>query len=196
MMEIQSLFPTLVGITQANQATIDEIAQEVLMQKEALEAMLSRTWGDNVLTSFEKEKNLFVAVKLHALRSFVEKSIFEFVRTTRANANLVIDEAYTQSWVNVTRQFGFQERHNHERGSVGLPISGAYYFATNGQDGELAIFPTDMQAKFFGNYVIEPQVGKLVLFRSEVFHRVSPNLTQSDRISFSFNYTLTNATAT
>ena len=75
-------------------------------------------------------------------------------------------------------------------------LRNAYYFATNGQDGELAIFPTDMQAKFFGNYVIEPQVGKLVLFRSEVFHRVSPNLTESDRISFSFNYLLTNSPAT
>jgi len=157
--------------------------------------LLTRTWGDNVLTSFEKEKNLFVSARLDTLKVFVEKSILEFVKMTRSNPDLRIVDDYTQSWVNITRQFGFQERHNHERGAEGLPISGAYYFATNGQDGDLAIFPTDMQAKFFGNYVIEPRVGKLVLFRSEVFHRVSPNLTTSDRISFSFNYLLTQPVA-
>ena len=47
-----------------------------------------------------------------------------------------------------------------------------------------------MQYKLFGNQVIEPGGGKLVLFRSEVFHRVGVNLTDSDRVSFSFNYLL------
>lgn len=73
------------------------------------------------------------------------------------------------------------------------PISGAYYYSTNGEDGDLSIVPTDMQAKYFGNCVIKPQVGRSVLFRSEVFHRVSPNMTPSDRISFSFNYLLKKA---
>jgi Putative 2OG-Fe(II) oxygenase len=131
-----------------------------------------------------------VEAQLTTLKKFVEDNIFQFVKMTREDHDLKFDDAYTQSWVNLTKKFGFQERHNHERNAEGLPISGVYYFSTNKNDGDLAIFPNDMQYKLFGNHVIEPAIGKLVLFRSEVFHRVSANLTDSDRISFSFNYLL------
>ena len=192
-MNIQTLFPTLIGIDQADQETIEAIAREVLQQRARLEGLLAPTWGDNVLSSFEREKDLFTALGLPTLKSFVEGKILEFAQSTRVNKQLQIDDSYTQSWINITRRFGFQERHNHERGADGLPISGAYYYNTNGQDGDFSVVPTDMQAKHFGNYVIKPQVGRLVLFRSEVFHRVSANMTESDRISFSFNYLLKNA---
>jgi Rps23 Pro-64 3,4-dihydroxylase Tpa1-like proline 4-hydroxylase len=114
----------------------------------------------------------------------------QFVHMTRRDKDWKIDHQYTQSWINVTKKFGYQERHNHDRNVEGVPISGVYYFSTNQHDGELAIFPCDMQYKQFENYVIEPEVGKLVLFRSDVFHRVGPNLTDTDRVSFSFNYLL------
>lgn len=192
-MNIETLFPTLIGIELADQDTIAAIAREVLLQRPTLEGLLSQAWGDNVLSSFDSEKDVFTFAKLQALKEFVEKSILEFVHATRVDQKLQFDQSYTQSWINVTRQYGFQERHNHERGAQGLPISGAYYYSTNGEDGDLSIVPTDMQAKYFGNYVIKPQVGRLVLFRSEVFHRVSANMTPSDRISFSFNYLLKNA---
>ena len=192
-MNIQTLFPTLVGIDQADQETIEAIAREVLQQRSALESLLAPTWGDNVLSSFEKEKDLFTSAKLPTLKKFVEERILEFVQSTRVDKNLQFDHAYTQSWINITRPFGFQERHNHERGADGLPVSGAYYYNTTGDDGDFSVVPTDMQAKHFGNYVIKPQVGRLVLFRSEVFHRVSANMTNSDRISFSFNYLLKKA---
>ncbi len=189
-MDIAVLFPTLVGVTQADQKTIALINNEVLQKKDHLESLLSHSWGDNVQSSFNKEKNIFVEAKLDALKNFIESNILEFVNKTRENHGLKFDHEYTQSWVNITRKFGFQERHNHERNVEGLPISGAYYFNTNKHDGDLAIFPSDIQYKLFGNHVIEPEIGKLVLFRSEVFHRVSANLTDSDRISFSFNYLL------
>jgi len=192
-MDIQTLFPTLIGIDQADHETIEAISREVLQHRATLEGLLMPTWGDNVLSSFEKEKDLFTSANLKALKKFVEDSIFEFVRSTRVEKHLQFDHAYTQSWINITRKFGFQERHNHERGADGLPISGAYYYNTNGDDGDFSVVPTDMQAKHFGNYVIKPKVGRLVLFRSEVFHRVGANMTESDRISFSFNYMLKKA---
>lgn len=179
-MNIETLFPTLIGIEQADQETIEAIAGEVLLLRPTLEGLLSQTWGDNVLSSFDAEKNLFTFAGLQLLKYFVEKSILEFVQATRVKQTLQFDPSYTQSWINVTRQYGFQERHKHERGAEGLPISGANY-STNGDDGDLSIVPTDMQAKYFGNCVIKPQVGRLVLFRSEVFHRFSPNMTNSDR---------------
>lgn len=190
-MDIEVLFPTLVGISQADDATINAISAEVLQQRALMESLLSQSWGDNVLTSFNKEKNLFAHASLHTLRKFIEDNILEFVSKTRKDQAFQFDHTYTQSWINITKKFGFQERHNHERNVEGLPISGAYYFNTNQHDGDLAIFPTDMHYKLFGNYVIEPAIGKLVLFRSDVFHRVSANMTDSDRVSFSFNYLLT-----
>ena len=173
-MEIEVLFPTLIGLAQADQATIAAIDAEVLRQEATLKNLLSYSWGDNVLSSFGQHQDVFACAQLRALQRFVEENVMHFVGKTRQNHQLVIDPAATQSWLNVTRKFGFQERHNHERSVEGLPISGVYYFRTNEQDGDLAIFPSDIQYKLFGNHDIAPKVGKLVLFRSEVFHRVSP----------------------
>ncbi|MCH8619968.1 putative 2OG-Fe(II) oxygenase [Undibacterium sp. TS12] len=189
-MDIEVLFPTLVGISQADHETILRINEEVLQHKDVMNRLLSHAWGDNVLSSFDREKNIFAHAHLHALRKFVEDSILEFVHKTRRDKDWKIDHQYTQSWINVTKKFGYQERHNHERNVEGLPISGAYYFSTNQHDGDLAIFPVDMHYKQFENYIIQPEVGKLVLFRSDVFHRVGANLTDTDRVSFSFNYLL------
>jgi len=189
-MDIKALFPTLVGVVQAPPETVEAIQLEVMQQKALLESLLKHSWGDNVLSTFESEKNIFVAAKLDQLKTFVESSILQFIGMTRKDHTLELQHSYTQSWVNITKKFGFQERHNHDRGVEGVPISGVYYFNTNQNDGSLGLFPSDLQAKFFGNYDIDPEVGKLVLFRSEVFHRVSANLTDSDRISFSFNYLL------
>lgn len=189
-MNIAVLFPTLLGITQADPLTIAHINAEVAQREDLINSLLTPSWGDNVLTTFNLEKHLFAAARLDHLRRFIENGIMEFVRETRQVQDLRFDDDYTQSWMNITRKFGFQERHNHDMNGDGLPISGAYYFNTNGADGDLAIFPPDAQYKQFGNHVVEPAIGKLVLFRSEVFHRVAANLTDNDRISFSFNYLL------
>ncbi len=189
-MNIEVLFPTLVGISKGDDAIIYAINDEVLRRKEDLNRLLSHSWGDNVLSSFNNEKNIFALAGLQHLRKFIEDSVLQFVHMTRRDKDWKIDHQYTQSWINVTKKFGYQERHNHDRNVEGVSISGVYYFSTNQHDGELAIFPCDMQYKQFENYVIEPEVGKLVLFRSDVFHRVGPNLTDTDRVSFSFNYLL------
>jgi uncharacterized protein (TIGR02466 family) len=189
-MEIQALFPTLVGMKQADQETISAIDREIVAQKAQLESLLRYSWGDNVLTSFELEKDILAAAKLQELKRFVEASILEFVSTTRNINDLKFVDGYTQSWINVTKKFGYQERHNHERSVEGFPISGAYYVRTNGNDGAFSVCPGDAQSKFFGNYEIRPEIGKLVLFRSEVFHRVGVNMTDSDRVSIAFNYLL------
>ena len=189
-MNIEVLFPTLVGNTQADQETIARIREEVMLHKDLMNRLLSHAWGDNVLSSFEHEKNIFSHANLHALRKFVEDNILQFVHMSRHDKDWKIDHQYTQSWINITKKFGYQERHNHERNVEGLPISGVYYFNTNQHDGDLAIFPVDMHYKLFENHVIRPEIGKLVLFRSDVFHRVGPNLTDTERVSFSFNYLL------
>ena len=90
-MNIETLFPTLIGIEQADQETIAAIAREVLAQRPALEGLLSQTWGDNVLSSFDSEKDLFTFAGLQTLKDFVEKSILEFVQATRVDQKLQFD---------------------------------------------------------------------------------------------------------
>lgn len=196
-MHIQPLFPTLVGIHQASAEQKARIHAEILQQEGLIKSLLAPSWGDNVLSSFEAEKDLFQRAGLHALQAFMQDSVLDFVRGTRREAeHLALVPELTQSWVNVTRRFGFQERHNHERLLEGLPVSGVYHFRTNGQDGNLGLFPSDAQYRLFGNHEIAPAEGQIVLFRSEVFHRVSANLTDGDRISFAFNVVLRRSGAT
>ena len=95
-----------------------------------------------------------------------------------------------ESWVNVSQKYGYQERHNHvAKRTFRVGISGVYYIQTNGHDGNLEFFPPDLyEGHYPATYTVQPEVGKLVLFRSELYHRVRANLTENDRISVSFNY--------
>jgi hypothetical protein len=42
-MNIQNIFPTLIGIEQADQKTVDAIIREVLAQRETMEGLLAPT---------------------------------------------------------------------------------------------------------------------------------------------------------
>ena len=63
-MDIEVLFPTLIGTHQADPDTVRAIEQEVLNQEAFLKEKLSFSWGDNVLTSFERVPHIFEAAHL------------------------------------------------------------------------------------------------------------------------------------
>ena len=97
------------------------------------------------------------------------------------------------SWLTLTRKGEYAHMHTHGF----FDISGAYYYKTNGDDGELFFDqPQDLirNSIFIKNIpdrmVFKPEVGKMLLFPSWFRHGVKPNPTDNERISLSFNIEL------
>ncbi len=99
------------------------------------------------------------------------------------------DISIESSWLTNTQKGEHTTVHNHG----GFDISGVYYFQTNGKDGSLYLMNpiTSLVSSHYFKpdecLYYHPEVGKLVLFPSWLYHGVRPNDTDDTRISLSFN---------
>jgi uncharacterized protein (TIGR02466 family) len=119
------------------------------------------------------------------------KTIDENVKNYCKELNYPYRKYKLQSWFTLNLNGDYSQKHHHGN----QDISGCYYYQTNGEDGEiLFINPVeelslnDLYRNYtnFSWYHI-PQVGKLMLFPSFMEHCVNRNVTDSHRISMSFN---------
>jgi uncharacterized protein (TIGR02466 family) len=96
------------------------------------------------------------------------------------------------SWFNWYGKGDFMFEHIHPE----RRISGCYYYASTGSDGELKfknpnplmqnqLWPADQLRD--QDFRVQPQVGRLVLFPSWLTHRVGINTSTETRISIAFN---------
>ena len=115
----------------------------------------------------------------------------------RLLAAMSVDTRYqpkiTASWLTLTKPG--QYAHCHDHGSN--DISGAYWFKTNGQDGDIFFMNGNKALKCsrLTNTIAQeahfsPDQGRLVLFPSWLDHGVRENKTDEDRISLSINISL------
>ena len=84
------------------------------------------------------------------------------------------------SWFTLMKEHCYIHTHNHGRSD----ISGVYYYKTYGIDSKL-FFQSPHQ--WSDRFIIEPKVGKLILFPSWLQHGVMTHNTNEKRISLSFN---------
>mgnify|MGYP003111647232 FL=1 len=107
------------------------------------------------------------------------------------------NEVYIQSlWYNINPRGAYNDVHDHVRSHM----SGVFYcHVPEGDAGNIVLLhPNQYQ---WSNYLlgatddkerslyheIQPVEGRFILFPSSVFHRVMPNNTDDDRISFACN---------
>ena len=102
-------------------------------------------------------------------------------------------------WFNINRYKDFNLEHDHP-GSI---LSGVYYVKTPKNSGDL-IFKNNNNRHFYlpdeclieyntlnnSSYFLPPQENCLHIFPSWLMHYVEPNLSNEERISFSFNTTI------
>ena len=100
-----------------------------------------------------------------------------------------------ESWLTKSTKGNYGHIHTH--GS--FDISGVYYFKTNENDGNIFFEnPVDVSiaSKIGRNNILRqsfsytPQIGKFILFPSWLRHGVDTNTTDNERISVSFNLSL------
>jgi uncharacterized protein (TIGR02466 family) len=109
------------------------------------------------------------------------------------NGNLTISNA----WINISGKYNYNVQHIHPL-SV---ISAVYYIKCPENCGNLLFLQDcndtlDLEyrqnkikdlAKMYSAYFITPQEGRLIIFPSNLSHRVETNMSDEDRISISFN---------
>jgi uncharacterized protein (TIGR02466 family) len=123
------------------------------------------------LLEFQKEINLHVSQYVKLLGS------------SRSNFKI------KSSWFTNTIPGEYTRTHNHSYSD----ISGVYYLKTNQRDGDLTFLSPNpclsltLFAKLGDTVSYKPENGKIVLFPGWLYHSVTENDTDENRISVSFN---------
>lgn len=199
-MPVHNLFPTPVYMKQALGSTQKEINEE-LFNLYDLSSMKKNTHTYNHTSSHEvscdEEGNMFatnIVKQTPKFTSFLEKCVSNFLGELGMRHH--IPYAVTESWFTRTAQGKHAPVHSHGNSD----ISGVYYLQTNGHDGELAIrnplnnsngnllyFLTNMS---HGEKKMPLKTGLLMMWPATLEHSTYVNETPTDRISISFNITV------
>ena len=199
-MPVHNLFPTPVYMKQALGSTQKEINEELFNLYDP-SSMVKNTHTYNHTSSHEvscdEEGNMFatnIVKQTPKFTSFLEKCIANFLGELGMRHH--IPYAVTESWFTRTTQGKHAPVHSHGNSD----ISGVYYLQTNGADGELAIrnplnnsngnllyFLTNMA---HGEKKMPLKTGLLMMWPATLEHSTYINQTPTDRISISFNITV------
>lgn len=100
------------------------------------------------------------------------------------------------SWINVNPPGAYNQLHNH----IGAIFSGVYYISVSPNQGNLKFQRSDnaeyhlpetiVHPTYFNMFeaTYAPKNNALLIFPGWLKHSVEPNMSNHDRISFSFNY--------
>jgi len=136
-------------------------------------------------TSLISEHNMLVTLEV------IKKVVKEYFESIDYNKDYEL--TIKESWLTKQGKGEYAVPHNHGA----FDISGVYYYATNGNDGDIHFVnpaPVTDTSKFINDtqYIkYKPAVGTMILFPSWLMHFVDENETDNRRISLSFNIELT-----
>ena len=131
--------------------------------------------------------SLFEQYPMSGTLGLFNKTVDEYLNELHYNRSYKLE--VKESWLTDTRKGEYTVPHNHGA----FDISGVYYYATNGEDGDIHFVnpsPITDTSKFINNtqYIkYTPLVGRLILFPGWLTHFVNENETDSRRMSLSFN---------
>lgn len=193
-MPVQILFPTPIYVHDFIGEELASIQNELTRAMPAIRSTKElSTAGGLVETTFKFGQEYVNDIDKHDLKIFNE-AVNKIVHTYAYSINydgpiLKLDGA----WTNFFNKGHFYFEHQH----LAVRLSGVYYYATNGADGNIT-FQNPNPHMFFGSFpgdgmdegsmVYPPKVGRLILWPAWLMHRVEINQTDNERISIGINY--------
>jgi uncharacterized protein (TIGR02466 family) len=186
-MQIQSLFPTSVGILQMDKAVSKKIL--AFMKSKGMRMEL------NISNNTSIDRFVLDNDELSDIKKVLIDSVNEYFKEI-VNSDQGVELYITNSWINVTKNGESHQLHKHKN-SI---LSAILYIDTCEEDKVSFITEHDV----FGNFsftsnritdwnanlwTIQAETDKLVMFPSTLSHRVNtrPNTCTGTRISLSFN---------
>ena len=199
-MPVHNIFPTSVYAKQLLGSKQGEINQELYSVYDP-DKMVKNTHTYNHLQSHavscDDDGNMFsmnIVKETPNFCRFVEQCVINYAQELGMQA--MIPFAITESWFTKTSKGQHAPMHSHGNSD----ISGVYYLQTNGNDGALVLknpmtctnnniimFLSNMK---WGQKRMPLKEGLLLLWPAFLEHGTFVNETPEDRISFSFNITL------
>lgn len=188
-MNIDYLFPTPVLWHDVSDETAKRIESAFLSKEQYVhEAISNGSWGDNIDTSFDTEKNIAKTLGFSELIASVDNAAQQLLTAFNITKTLELKE----SWVNYQGKYQYQNVHEHS----GFDISACYYLRATPNDGVFRVHPavpgmsmwSFMNGDAAPSVVYKPRNGLILVFPSWMQHSVSQNLTDNTRISIAFNY--------
>ena len=145
-----------------------------------------KTWLGNTATDFPKT-NFYS----ESLKNEVYKHSYRYLEGLDPN---IFELEIVSLWINVNGKGTFQEDHHHIGRNA--QISGTIYIETCDLGGDFEIINPNILENYIEsnkNYLdrfkitVKPYNKKIIMFPSYLMHRVTPNQTDKQRVSISFN---------
>jgi uncharacterized protein (TIGR02466 family) len=194
MHEIKKIFPTLIyenKITNFKNKHEDYIKRAKQIRESNNKSHDGR-WICNTYTTLYTENLLHDPLfrdLIFACGNEV-KNLVDYMQT------VAVDIICNEVWVNIAEPFAYQETHTHANSHFSL----VYYVKVPKNSGDIVFRPQidDMLTIGIHNftewnsstYKIEPEEGKVVIFRSHTPHMVSINKSNEERVSIAMNFTV------
>ena len=187
------LFPKIVGVflNENNSSFKNSLAKKCYdYQKQNIQG--SKTWVSKVCNSNSSNLNLYDDKSFNKLLSWIDKKVNEYCQNLKISSNL----NYKYAWFNIYKKHNFQEYHSHSDST----ISAIYYLKGNEKSAKTHFIDFEhqkMNHKFniteynednSSSWHMPFEEGKLLVFRSDMFHCVEQHTLVTDRISLAINY--------
>ena len=190
-MQIEKFFPVAIGICKnLNQSKIEkslikecsEIKSKIKKGGNSWESDLYNTFGTFDLNESTKFKNL---------NKWIFENVAQYTHTIGyPNTKIKCKE----SWFNYSIKNDYQEKHEH----YPFDISAVYYLSVPENSGNIRFYthePQGVKENFIENniytwrsYIIKPEPGLLLIFKSNLTHGVTKNKSDKPRISLAYNF--------
>lgn len=190
------IFPSL--LTEIECAGFDEIKNEIIDEIYQYQSSVESVHYSNYggwqsphyfydLVSSSDQISLFEKFKSYILKYIKYANPYQY------------DLQISNAWININRKGNFNQTHCHPS-SV---LSGVFWVKTPQNGGNITFINPNMfsegllaesihsdmakEHNFYNTFEFLPHPGNLILFPSHIFHNVTPNESDEDRISIAFN---------
>jgi uncharacterized protein (TIGR02466 family) len=185
-MKIEHLFPTIILEDKIPEEKFNFFKKIIELKFNDINSFLvSNTWEDNVITTYEKCTCIISTLNLQDIQNYIDPLVLEFKKAYNITSDIL---QLKQSWINITPPKGFQDLHIHNF-AVPRTISGVLYLDIPENSGEIQFHPSlSYEQDYKGTYNYKPESGLILIFHGHQPHRVLFNKSNKNRISLSFNY--------
>lgn len=186
------LFPKILGVflNENNKVYKNKLTKKCYSYKKN-GTKKSQNWISKVYNS-NAELNLYNDTDFNELLEWIDEKVLEYCQSLKIKPNLFDKYA----WFNIYKKHDFQEYHSHPDNTIS-----AIYYLNGDSDSAKTIF-SDLVSSTHDHklntieynednssiWSMPFEEGKLIVFRSDLFHCVEQHTLKTDRISLAINY--------
>ena len=187
------LFPKILGIfiNKNSEKYKDKLTKKCYLYK-SKSIDEKKEWVSKVYNSNSKKLNLYNDKDFKPLLSWIDEKVIEYCQNLEIKPKLFDKYA----WFNIYKKNDFQEYHAHPDSNIS-----AIYYLKGHENSAKTIFSdliydshldkfniTNHNEDNSGKWIMPFEEGKLLIFRSDMFHCVEQHNLKEDRISVAINY--------